>query len=170
MRFRTVFSLALLVLLLISETSFSQIEERERGRGVYAEIFGSGVTYSFNYDQRFQKRLDGLGFKAGLSFLAVDGTGLGTVPFGLNYLLGKNGKYFELGLGGTYGFGYDNQYTLFGSDDERTSGDGVLGNMVIGYRREPVDGGFLFRATLTPFFGSDFFWPLYAGVSFGYAF
>lgn len=169
MRFRIAVFLVSIGLTLWSQLASAQIEERERGRGVYAEIFGNGLLYSFNYDQRFEKRLDGLGYKVGLSFLSVEGTGAATFPFGLNYLLGKNGKYFELGLGGTYVVGFDNTNT-FASSDDRNFGDGIAGNMIIGYRSEPVDGGFLFRAALTPFFGSGTFWPLYAGVSFGYAF
>lgn len=169
MRFKIFFFLTSIGLVVLSHLASAQIEERERGRGVYAEIFGNGLLYSFNYDQRFAKRLDGLGYKVGLSYLSVNGSGAATFPFGLNYLLGKNGKYFELGLGGTYLIGFDGQNT-FASGDDRTVEDGLIGNMSIGYRNEPVDGGFLFRATLTPLFGYGVFWPLYAGVSFGYAF
>ncbi|MHA7128474.1 hypothetical protein [Algoriphagus namhaensis] len=143
--------------------------DRERGRGVYVELFGNGLFYSVNYDQRFDRRLDGLGYKVGISYLAVDGVAVATVPFGLNYLLGKDGKYFEMGLGGTYLAGVDRTNT-FASSDERNFGDGMIGTMTFGYRREPTDGGFLFRASMTPVFGSGTFWPLFFGVSFGYAF
>lgn len=149
--------------------SYAQQTEREQGRGVYFELFGSGLTYSINYDQRFEKRFDGLGFKAGLSYIGVDGTSVATFPLGLNYLLGKNGKYFEMGLGGTYLAGADRSNTFF-TGDGRTTGDGFVGNLILGYRSEPQDGGFLFRASVTPMFGSGFFWPFYAGFSFGYAF
>lgn len=147
----------------------AQSSEREKGRGVYMELFGNGITYSFNYDQRFANRFDGLGFKAGVSYFAIDGSSLMTLPLGLNYLLGKEGKYFEVGMGGTYLRGADkaNNFTV---GDSRSVGDGFVGNMVFGYRREPVDGGFLFRVSMTPVFTSDFFWPLAVGISFGYAF
>lgn len=169
MHSKFLFGLIFFGFIFLSKAAFAQLEERERGRGVYAEIWGNGLLYSLNYDQRFEKRLDGLGYKVGFSYLAIEGTGFASFPFGMNYLLGKNGKYFELGLGGTYLIGFDNSNT-FRSGDDRNFGDGIIGNMVIGYRREPVDGGFLFRATLTPFFGRDFFWPLFPGLSFGYAF
>lgn len=146
-----------------------EVVPREKGRAVYAEIFGNGLTYSFNYDQRFSNRLDGLGFRAGISYIAVDGSSVSTIPLGLNYLLGKNGKYFELGAGATYAIGVDGSNT-FASGSDNTVGDGFIGTMTIGYRREPEDGGFLFRASLTPVFGYGIFWPLFAGISFGYAF
>lgn len=146
-----------------------EIIPREKSRAVYAEIFGNGIIYSFNYDQRFANRLDGLGFRAGISYIAIDGVSVSTIPLGLNYLLGKNGKYFELGAGATYGIGVDRSNT-FASGSDETTGDGFIGTMTLGYRSEPKDGGFLFRAALTPVFGNGVFWPLFAGISFGYAF
>ncbi len=142
---------------------------RTKSRSVYFEILGNGLTYSLNYDQRFQNRLDGLGFKAGVSYLAIDGTSVSSIPFGLNYLLGKNGKYFELGLGATVLTGSD-RTDVFPGDNERTRGSALIGNMILGYRSEPVKGGFLFRASVTPLFGYGVFWPLYGGLSVGYAF
>ncbi len=166
MRFRVI----LIFLFLLAGSALAQDKtERVKGRGVYAELFGNGILYSFNYDQRFEQRLDGLGFRVGASYVAVDGDGVATFPVGLNYLLGKNGKYFELGVGGTYGIGFDSSNT-FASGDDRTTDDEFIGTMTIGYRREPTDGGFLFRVALTPFFGNGVFWPFFAGVSFGYAF
>ncbi len=160
-----------LAFLLISFSSFSQYYENERtqGRGVYLELLGNGLTYSFNYDQRFSQSLDGLGFKAGFSYISLDGSSLSTIPFGLNYLLGKNGKYFETGIGATYLVAADNSYS-FGPRNNGVVGDGLIGNLIFGYRSEPVDGGFLFRATVTPMFGAGFFFPFYGGISLGYAF
>lgn len=149
--------------------SYSDDFVRPKSRAVYLEVLGNGIGYSFNYDQRFQNRLDGLGFKVGGSYFALDGTSVATFPFGLNYLLGKRGKYFEMGLGGTYLLGSDRSNT-FASGSDPTFEDGITGNMIFGYRSEPVDGGFLFRASITPFFGNGVFWPLFAGISVGYAF
>jgi hypothetical protein len=158
-----------LLLLIMSSESFAQESTRERGRGVYMELLGNGLVYSFNYDQRFEKRFDGLGFKAGLSYFAVEGSSFTTVPVGLNYLLGKNGKYFEMGAGATIVRAADNTNT-FSVGDSRTVGTGAIGHMVFGYRREPVDGGFLFRASMTPLFGQGTFFPFWFGISLGYAF
>jgi hypothetical protein len=46
----------------------------------------------------------------------------------------------------------------------------LMGTMNIGYRKIPVDGGFTWRVNLTPIFNNNGFWPLFAGVGFGYAF
>jgi hypothetical protein len=158
-----------IILLIISTQTFAQESKRERGRGVYMELFGNGLGYSFNYDQRFDKRFDGLGFKGGISYFAFNGSSVAAFPFGLNYLLGKDGKYFEMGLGATY-LRFADSSNTFSVGNERTIGDGLAGNMIFGYRREPEEGGFLFRASMTPLFGQGTFFPFWFGISLGYAF
>jgi hypothetical protein len=159
----------ILLLLSVSTISFAQENTRERGRGVYMELFGNGLGYSFNYDQRFDKRFDGLGFKAGLSYFAIDGNSVATLPVGLNYLLGKNGKYFEMGAGATF-LRAEDSTNAFAVGDSRSVGTGTVGHMIFGYRREPEEGGFLFRASMTPLFGQGTFFPFWFGISLGYAF
>jgi hypothetical protein len=149
--------------------SYSDGVDRSKGRAVYLEVLGNGFGYSLNYDQRFQNRFDGLGFKAGGSYLAIDGTSVATFPLGINYLLGSQGKYFEMGLGTTYILA-SGQTNIPRIGKERTSGNLLVGNMTLGYRSEPVNGGFVFRASITPFFGYGIFWPIYGGLSVGYAF
>ncbi len=161
--------LFLIILIFISFSALGQEEIRNKSRAAYVEIFGNGLTYSLNYDARFGKAFDGLGFKAGVSYIAIDGQAVATIPFGLNYLLGKNGKYLELGAGGTYGIGYDSTNT-FQVNDDRNTEDQWFGTLTFGYRREPKEGGFLFRVALTPIITQGVFWPFYGGVSFGYAF
>jgi hypothetical protein len=46
----------------------------------------------------------------------------------------------------------------------------TFGHLSLGYRYQPAQGGFLFRAAVTPIFGKGFFVPYYAGISFGYKF
>lgn len=159
----------ILLLLSVSTISFAQENTRERGRGVFVELFGNGLGYSFNYDQRFDKRFDGLGFKAGLSYFAIDGNSVATLPVGLNYLLGKNGKYFEMGAGATF-LRAEDSTNAFAVGDSRSVGTGTVGHMIFGYRREPEEGGFLFRASMTPLFGQGTFFPFWFGISLGYAF
>lgn len=159
----------ILLLLSVSTISFAQENTRKRGRGVYMELFGNGLGYSFNYDQRFDKRFDGLGFKAGLSYFAIDGNSVATLPVGLNYLLGKNGKYFEMGAGATF-LRAEDSTNAFAVGDSRSVGTGTVGHMIFGYRREPEEGGFLFRASMTPLFGQGTFFPFWFGISLGYAF
>ena len=46
----------------------------------------------------------------------------------------------------------------------------LMGTMNFGYRSIPEDGGFTWRVNMTPIFNNNGFWPLFAGVGFGYAF
>jgi hypothetical protein len=67
----------------------------------------------------------------------------------------------------------------FSDDDGYDDRSGVFersfGHLYFGYRRQPANGGFLFRAGLNPIFsigagGKKFFIPYYGGVSVGYVF
>ena len=74
---------------------------------VYFELGGAGIIYSFNYDGRFSKYENGLGFRVGIGGASVNGEGYFAVPFQINYLAGARGKYLEAGLGATYAPGLD---------------------------------------------------------------
>ncbi len=131
-------------------------------KAVYAELGGPGLV-SINYDMRFSRASDGVGFRAGFGGFSIKKTSVIFVPLGLNYITSKNNRdYFEAGAGGTI--------------VSSTVGDGdgpfqnSFGFINLGYRKQPAEGGYFFRATLTPVFGKGFFWPYYAGVSFGYTF
>jgi hypothetical protein len=134
-------------------------------QAVYAEIWGKALFFSANYDRRFSKRLNGLGFSAGAGYLNVDGLSLFSVPVGLNYLLGNNGKYFEVGAGASY-----LSASLDDFGDAASSGSTVIGTMTIGYRSQPIKGGFMFRVGINPIFFKKNFVPYYPYVSFGYNF
>lgn len=142
--------------------------ESKRKQGVFFEILGTGLTYSFNYDTRFQNRPDGLGARIGLSYYAIDGEKLFTLPVGLNYLLGKNGHYFEMGAGATFISVTEEDGEIFFVDSD--SNTTITGNLVFGYRKQPVDSGFLFRAGFAPLITSGNFIPYWPYVSFGYSF
>lgn len=149
------------------ERNPSTYEPGKRAQGAFVELLGPGLTYSFNYDTRFQNTLNGLGGRAGISYLAVEGNSVLTVPLMINYLLGKEGRYFEMGVGGTYmGFtaNKDNEEILF------IDGSGVTGTMTFGYRSQPTNGGFMFRAGISPIFNKNNFIPYYGYLSLGYAF
>jgi hypothetical protein len=130
---------------------------------VYFELGGAGVIYSFNYDGRFGKYENGLGFRAGIGGATIDGEGYLAVPVQLNYLAGNRGKYIELGGGATYAPGlalFDGQSDLYGT-------------LCIGFRKQPSGRkGFTFRAAFMPiigFEGGGSFLP-FAGFSWGYRF
>jgi hypothetical protein len=158
-----------LKLLFILPLFFFTQSKSQSSKAVYAEIGGPGLA-SANYDMRFSPNEDGFGGRIGVGgFSLSDGFGsrasLFTVPLGLNYLLGKDGKnYFEIGAGFTY---------IGGSSKDDFSSEkfsSSFGNFTIGYRLAPANGGFMFKAQITPVFGSGFFIPYYGGLGFGYKF
>lgn len=135
-------------------------------KSVYFELGGAGLA-SINYDMRFQNKEDGLGFKVGVGGFNVDGESALFVPIGLNYLLGKDEKnYFEIG-GGITIVSYKDNYFFNDNSSNFTSS---FGHAYFGYRLQPKNGGFLFRAGITPIFNKDGFIPYWAGISFGYKF
>lgn len=154
--------LSLVILCLFTQILWAQ----KSAKAAYAEIGGPGLA-SVNYDMRFNKKNDGLGWRAGVGGFSIsDGFGdrasIFTIPVGINYLLGKDEKnYFEVGIGYTYISANDNSGGSFNSS---------FGNLTIGYRRAPAESGFLFKAEITPVFGSGFFIPYFAGIGFGYKF
>jgi hypothetical protein len=139
-------------------------------QAVFGEVFGRSIVFSANYDRRVFNRVDGLGYTIGLGYISVgdDGNsnvGLFSIPITINYLLGNNGKYLEIGAGATY---FDANVT--GSGDVSEGSSTIIGTMTIGYRSQPINNGFMFRAGINPFFFKNNFIPYYPYISFGYSF
>jgi len=137
-----------------------------QAKSVFVELGGPGLA-SVNYDMRFQKTEGGFGGRIGIGGFSIseDGTSASAIflPIGVNYLLGKDERnYFEIGGGITPVFINDNS-----SDGSFTS---IFGHLNFGYRLQPKNGGFLFRAGIVPIFNKNGFIPYYFGLSFGYKF
>lgn len=130
---------------------------------LYFEGGGSAIIYSLNFDSRFGKQENGLGFRIGAGGAGGSGSGYFAIPAQINYLLGENGKYLELGAGATY-------FNITGDDfffDDVTS---TQANLVIGFRSQPfAKKGLTWRIAFTPFIGSEGFSP-FAGASIGFRF
>ena len=161
--------LVTIVLMGFASLAHSQYEKEQvptqGAKSMYFELGGPGLA-SFNFDFRFGKRQDGLGGRVGVGGFYVDGTGAAYFPVGLNYLLGKDGKnYFEIGIGVTPVIDSDDY-----EDEEDIPFESTFGHISFGYRLQPTNSGFTFRATITPVFGSFGFFPYLPGVSFGYKF
>ncbi|OOQ59300.1 hypothetical protein [Mucilaginibacter pedocola] len=172
----------------ISKTdSLAKVNANKKARNVYFEALGPAGVYSFNYDTRFKNRQDGLGGRVGLSYYAQDGDKLFAIPIVVNYLLGKEGKYFEIGAGATfYHFNSESSRKFFGErysssftvspegyyyyEPQPTSETSVFGSFNFGYRYQPVNGGFSFRGGFSPIFSSHEFIPYWPYLSFGYSF
>jgi hypothetical protein len=163
------------ILLLIFIVTIPSLFAQKATKAAYVELGGAGIA-SINYDMRIMKKNDGLGFRIGIGGFSINNGSYKTtalfVPVGLNYLLGKDNKhFFELGAGAT--FVSLKEKNTFNDPYYQNSNDrfnSTFGHLYFGYRVQPKDGGFLFRAGLTPIFGKGYFIPYWAGVSFGYAF
>ena len=147
-----------------SSTSFTQkfIVTDRPPQAFFAEVYGRAGIFSVNYDRRFSNRLDGFGFTVGAGYFSIAGLSLVSVPVTINYLLGNNGKYLELGGGATYFNARIND-----EDDASNGGHTFVGTLTIGYRSQPMKGGFMFRAGINPFFFRNTFIPYWPYVSFG---
>ncbi|MBS1756199.1 MAG: hypothetical protein JSU03_02855 [Bacteroidetes bacterium] len=164
--------LTLFVLVLITNQLFAQ----SAAKSIYGELGGAGLA-SINYDMRVMKKEDGLGFRAGVGGFAVkvedsnngsSKVGILTIPLEINYLLGKDSRnYFEVGAGATI-VSVSNKSSS--NSDDNSNFSSTFGHLYLGYRLQPKEGGFLFRAGITPIFGNGFFMPYFGGVSFGYKF
>src|SRR5690554_895046 len=148
-------------------------EAGPRAKTVFVEIGGPGFI-SANYDFRFGETRNAWGMRAGLGYFAVDGESFFTVPVQVNYLLGRGGNYFEIGGGASIlSLGYtDFYYDGWGGlmYEEKRNETQIMGSMTFGYRKQPIDGGFNFRAGLSFVFWKGNFIPYLGYLSFGYSF
>jgi hypothetical protein len=133
------------------------VKAQTPAKSFYVELGGPGLA-SINYDMRFAPKEDGLGFRVGLGGFSFWDESFLTVPLGLNYLLSKDKKnYFEIGAGATI---------VSSSSDGDETLRSTFGHLSFGYRLQPENGGFLFRAAIVPVFNSEGFVPYYAGIAF----
>ncbi|UCG27229.1 MAG: hypothetical protein JSV24_09660 [Bacteroidales bacterium] len=134
-------------------------------KAIYFEILGNGFAYSFNFDIRFTRSDRGVGGRLGIGYTDFpEGDSLLTVPIMINYLLGKNSKYFEIGGGIVYVNGKHFLKKLGSTDDV------IYGTFTFAFRYQPLNNGFFFKAGLTPVLGTEGFIPYWVGLSLGYAF
>jgi hypothetical protein len=154
-------------IVLVYFSAITILSAQTAAKSAYVELFGPGIA-SVNFDTRFSKTEGGLGGRIGVGGFKSDEFGVFTLPVGLNYLIGKDNKnYFEMGAGFTYV--HTKGDFLFG-DDSDTENSSSFGHLSFGYRLQPANGGFLFRASIVPVFGKGYFVPYYAGLAFGYKF
>ncbi|MFC0654726.1 hypothetical protein [Mongoliitalea lutea] len=181
-------NLILLTCLFMVMAVTAKAQESNGSQAFYVELGGAGLAYSFNYDFRFDKNdINSWGMRIGAGgwsrrnrTWSNSSEGLLTMPIMLNRLYGRETHFFEMGFGTTFIYYRDTWEDWNGGgtttykefDFILPSGNtpAFMGVFNLGYRRVPVDGGFTFRANLTPLFNHNGFWPLWVGVGFGYAF
>jgi hypothetical protein len=142
----------------------------------YFELGGNAILYSVNYDRRFNNTWTG---RAGFMIVSAEGTdqdtgeraevSLAIIPVMMNALLGRGTHRLELGAGPLFGIGGGSIEDPEVGDVDEFSAAGLAGvTTTFGYRRQPLDGGFVFRASLNPFYSGK---PqLWAGISAGWSF
>ena len=80
-----------------------------------------------------------------------------SLPAQINYLIGSKSKYLELGLGITYA----SKTSIY---------NGLSTTSLLGFRYQPINGGFNFRIFISPLINKQEFNPLWAGFSLGHTF
>lgn len=147
------------------------VHAQEARSAVYGELLGNAILFSVNYDYRIRPSAVG---RVGLAFITAenddgsDGGAVYAIPVTAAYLSNPmQNHHFEAG-GGLLFFGGE-RIDWGGFDDNEDAFSGTLVTGVIGYRYQKPEGGFVFRAGLTPFIGSGEIVPWF-GVSFGGSF
>jgi hypothetical protein len=133
---------------------------------IYGEFLGSGGIYSINYDRLFTPNI---GARIGFSYLSferdiiIPETTMYFFPISFNYYAGDGNSKLELGAGMTVVTGTVDWFGM------KEYGSVVVGNFNIGYRYEPIDGGFFFRIGFTPFVTAEGIQP-WGGLGIGATF
>jgi hypothetical protein len=163
--------LIVVVILIFSAVNFP-VNAQTHPNSIYLEFLGNTGLYSINYDRLFS---EDVGIRIGFMYFESDyaiffkDIELIFIPITLNYLAGSGDHKFELGGGPALVFGHF-KLTFFGlGESDLIDANGIVGTATIGYRYQPVDGGFLFRIGFTPWFGFGEFYPS-AGISLGISF
>ena len=88
----------------------------------------------------------------------------------VNYLVGAKRSAFEAGIGITPMYASLDIYSPTKPELADHNGWGASGFLNLGYRFQPLNNGFVFRANWTPAFNSTGFSPSWFGLSLGYGF
>jgi hypothetical protein len=137
-------------------------QERTAVNSVFAEGLGPGLLYSLNYERTLE---NDFGLRLGVSYMSFGASvsgGSGTldtasvswfsVPLVASYLgIASGNNVLELGLGGIFTHASGN--ASGGGISATGAGNALWGTAVIGYRRQPVHGGFMFRVGMSALIG-----------------
>jgi hypothetical protein len=137
-----------LVLILSCTSVYSQVDFKRNT--IYGELLGAGGLASLNFDYRLGKNPAGFGIRTGVGFFQWNNSASLSFPLMVNYLIGKNGNYFELGLGTIIGYEYrlDSYPQIQNTSKEGFRLRAPIFNL--GYRKQALAGGLNFRIGLSP--------------------
>lgn len=135
----------------------ARADDRTASNSIFAEGLGPGLLYSLNYERTLG---NDFAVRIGTSYMSlgasnsVGGVSVGflSVPLVASYLgLSSGNHVLELGVGGIFihasGEARAGGITLAGA------GNTIWGTALIGYRRHPVNGGFMFRVGMSALVG-----------------
>jgi hypothetical protein len=134
---------------------------------LYAELLGSGIFYSLNYEYRLSRHT---ALRGGGGFMkSSTNRYYSNMLLMAMYLSNDDGAAFEFGAGGV-GIGMQ--------EVNGTNHFGMAGAFALGYRYQPFRGGVILRLSYTPFYYKRFslsdwkitYWRSMVGLSMGYAF
>ena len=118
-------------------------------QAVYFQLGGAGPVLSANYDRRFSKKLDGPGFAIGVGYFGDSYESVFSIPFSLNYLIGRKTHFVEIAGGTTF---ISDTWEDWGNPDENITDTYFIYHINVGYRHQPATGGFFFRGGFSPMF------------------
>lgn len=166
-----------LSLILFLNPAFAQDKFSVHASQVQLEVLGPAGIFSLNFDSRFTKKENGIGFRIGLggSPLGLSGSescNSGTMislPAGLNYLVGKGPHLFEAGTGVVLAIISSTKVYCPGFDSGFFSDDTApYTYLLAGYRYQPVKKkGTTFRIFVSPLFQNEFPVKFWGGISIG---
>ena len=118
-----------------------------RNNALYIELLGNGGVYSINYERAVTPALRvrvGAGVWTAVSFWSSAETRIRTVPLMVQFVPGGGAHHLEAGAG-----------VLVGHRHRDVGESGAFASVVglVGYRYEPPQRRFVFRAGFTPFYG-----------------
>ena len=157
----------------IKKIQASPLEGKHR-KVVFAELVGSGLGFSANYDMRLKRnRNDGFGFRAGAGLIPSNySDDYITLPLGINYIVGQRKHGFETGLGITLLYNTSGRENLFIElyDDEARPKLTSVEMLNIGYRYQATKGLMLRATNSFMYIGKGYFYPpFWPGISIGYS-
>ncbi len=162
---------AILFVIIISAGNVIAQQKRHASQ-VQMELLGPGSLFSFNFDSRFSKKENGIGYRIGIGGapLALYDCNSGvilTFPAGFNYLVGRSAHYLELGVGGALIFIGGTK--VYCPDEENIffiEASSAYGYLMTGYRYQHPQKKLTYRLFLSPLFGDNI--KLWGGIGIGY--
>ena len=139
---------ATFLLMVAAAPARAQAPAPARNNALYIELLGNGGLYSINYERAVTPALRvrvGAGAWTAVSFWSSAETRIRTVPVMLQFVPGRGAHHLEAGAGILVGHRHG----------DLGGGSGAFVSLVglVGYRYEPRQRRFLFRAGFTPFYG-----------------